>query len=441
MADERLYELIRSLDLVARPDPQFAARTFAILEPLVRDARRRDASRLGRLRSRLAAASMALRPAPSTAPLAAPMGALMVPTWVIVLLTVALLSLLVAGIGWVASQTPAPFMFLDADQLRSLHGPGYGDDSRSSDGKWYAVISDAGLSIAPAIVSATSGTGDVPGSPMRLLVAAPVDVGYINWSPDGTHVAWTGAGPETSNGSVTPAVPSSISVASVTGGEPQTFDVGNGRTIFEWSPDSRWIAAAQTNSCEVAHGLTLIDVANSEKRTVRDARFFLPEFGWSADGRRLAVGRSQACTSPTGPAQIDIVDTASATVLVTLAATGLPLSLSPDGRLLSYLAAGSVDVEAELHVIDTVTGASRRLTMVDGNVPPPQWSLDGRWIVFLRAVPAASGSTPGTDGRSFQIEGLSQTFELWAIQPDGTGERPIDETVDVSVVVDPPPAP
>ena len=82
---------LRRLEIEATPDPAFVARSLAALTVDVRDARRRDASLLGRIRRRIGSVNGALGPDTEA------LRALRIPLLILLLLALLYATLVVAG--------------------------------------------------------------------------------------------------------------------------------------------------------------------------------------------------------------------------------------------------------------------------------------------------------------------------------------------------------
>jgi len=91
---------------------------------------------------------------------------------------------------------------------------------------------------------------------------------------------------------------------------------------------------------------------------------------------------------------------------------------SPDGGQLAYGAYGEGRESSDLWVTDLTTGATRRLTDDDGDSNDPQWSADGRSLVYSVSAPGgkdltvrwldgdATRALPTRDGKQFPTDWL-----------------------------------
>ena len=139
---------------------------------------------------------------------------------------------------------------------------------------------------------------------------------------------------------------------------------------------------------------------------------------FSPNGRQLAFQRSPLGEKgddkePSGTFEIYLSDPAGNTErrMTHLGIAAWP-AWSPDGRRLVFGAARTDKDKFCLHLLDTTSGNVTAIT--DGHTEDwvPSWSPDGKWIVFGRAPEAA------------RVD-----FNLWRIQPDGTGVQQLTDTL------------
>ena len=152
---------------------------------------------------------------------------------------------------------------------------------------------------------------------------------------------------------------------------------------------------------------------------------------WSPDGTRLAFTRSSSTATSDSGWRIDVyVVDLDGTNLRRLTSSGAAYgpTWSADGRRIAYLEvvgrAGSSESH-RLHVVNadgsgdhTLLAASRATWAPGGHalIWPPTWSPDGRRIAFSRATRYRATDPPWT------------AFEIYVINPDGTGLRRLTRT-------------
>jgi Tol biopolymer transport system component len=168
---------------------------------------------------------------------------------------------------------------------------------------------------------------------MRRLTQDPANDSSPVWSPDGSRIAWL-----RSDGGET-----AIFVGEVSGGvRGKVADVypvlveALGRHL-DWSPDGRFIAAADRASAEFPFHIVLIGSSDGSKR--------------------------EATQPPDG-----IIGDMSP-------------AFSPDGKRLAFLRAIASGI-SEVYVGPAEGGEARRLTFDNRNVESLAWTPDGRFIVF-----------------------------------------------------------
>ena len=205
-----------------------------------------------------------------------------------------------------------------------------------------------------------------------------------------------------------------------------------------WSPDGRTLALTDLIS-PTAQTLFTMDADGGNRRRLPiaaggkwDVSNYAP--AWSPDGTRLAFTRSTLKTSTDANWRIDVyVIDVDGTNLRRLTSSGAAYgpTWSPDGRRIAYLEvvrrADGSDSSHRLHVVNadgsgdhTLLAASRATSAPGGHalIWPPTWSPDGRRIAFSRATRTRATDPPWT------------AFEIYVINPDGTGLRRLTRTTD-----------
>jgi Tol biopolymer transport system component len=217
-----------------------------------------------------------------------------------------------------------------------------------------------------------------------------------------------------------------------------------------WSPDGKRLAYVQGTR------IVVVDAQTDARKSIVFDRLVSPDPpAWSPNGRRIAF---TALTSPEGHASVSLVASTGSTVR-TLATTPWGTGddqrgpvWSPDGKLLAFClqgplrgrpggirASGNLDL-----AVVTMAGIRKRLTSAAGNEFGPQWSPDGRSILYstdsaLRLVPRTGGSSRAITrlasvwGASWSPDGKLIAFtgsrpgesraHLYVVRPDGGGLR------------------
>ncbi len=145
-----------------------------------------------------------------------------------------------------------------------------------------AFATDGGR-LATKLYWFTPGTRDITKFPTRIPLAA-----YVDWSPDGSTIAWDGA-PGSANRGVTSALSAPYNLYLM---EP---DGSNLRPIvtsyhnpagLAWSPDGRWLVLI-ANFDGHTDAAWLIDPQTGSRRMLAAGDFQWP--AWSPDGSQLAL--------------------------------------------------------------------------------------------------------------------------------------------------------
>lgn len=385
MNDQQMDRLIGRLDVTATPNSEWVTTSLAHLLPSVRQARRRDASRLGRA-ERMLAALWRLQS-----------GSGLHKTMLRVAVALLLAGMLGAYlVGTSNRETPggptgllviATNGGLEAIDIRDTSmtellppASGVSAVSRSPDGRLLAfrVRDDSGDHYE---VMATDGGG-------RRRVATDLIVEgescHDVWSPDSRLLV---AGVDVVGGSKGRIVVIDIASGEARFVTPQTERAG----CPIWSPDGRWIAYTTDLVLERVRA----DGTGAERLTT-DAG---GATSWSDDGwiywdnPDRGVNRTQVSTGE------------SETVFDPRFGSGHAPALSPDGTQLAVMYFVQSRQFWDLYVSAPDGSNAHRLAsdvlIFDG------WSTDGQFLLFVWAPPPDSGDTGG----------------LVALKPDGSGRR------------------
>lgn len=246
---------------------------------------------------------------------------------------------LAAAFGLAAAALPA-----SADVARDRDGV------FSPDGRDVAFIR---LGDTPSIVVLDARSGK------QRILARGVEAGSLAWSPDGTALAY--------------AMDGHIwRVDLATGLFTQlTRDATFGDVKPAWSPDGSSIAFQRFERCFRCTGIYVMRSDGSALHEILQANAWRPR--WSPDGLRLAVSDAALPTSVNGTIEV--------TYVLAFNLSGEPLTTgsasyvtwSPHGTYLAY-----TDNSAALDIVNTLTGARRRLNRYAGT--NPSWAPDGRVI-------------------------------------------------------------
>jgi Tol biopolymer transport system component len=356
-SDLRVDDLLRRLDIPARPDESYASASLGELLPLVRRARSADASAIGRVRRDL---GVLLRPRAWGAwPRRTALGG------VLILIALILAALLIVVVGS-RRHLPPPFGLAANGQIAFVR------DGKlvleNPDGSVIVTVQPqtTSLQAAPAYsrdgtkivymnaVSSTQSSGstdrfdvvvaDADGS-HPVVVAHDVVAGAPIWSPDGRWLVWSGSDDH-------------AFVASADGsGVTDIGKIGAGAWTPSWAPDSQHLAVAAADGI-----LWLVNRDGTGARRLSRGQYDeVGEKGWSADwspdGSKLLFGGLVA-----GVQSLYLVglDGAPERLVSTEAWNGV---WSPDGSMIAYVRRGIPD--ATKLVIADANG--RQIRVLDGD--------------------------------------------------------------------------
>ena len=232
---------LRRLEIDATPDPAFVARSLAAITVDVRDARRRDASFLGRLRRRIGSLNAAVGPDTDA------LRALRLPLLVLLLLALLYAALVVAG------------SLLRPPSISGGNGP------------------------AVAVVEDTLSAIDMTDGTRRDLLPPGTEAAGVSRSTDGTLVSfWTEGG-------------SRLEVIRIDGTDQRqlatAMTVKGARCFDVWSADSRELAAEVLDAG--IQRILVVNVATGDARFVTEPSLAAGCPLWSPDGRSLALAYSR----------------------------------------------------------------------------------------------------------------------------------------------------
>jgi TolB protein len=222
------------------------------------------------------------------------------------------------------------------------------------------------LALAPFQGNASMWVADSVGGNQRQLTPEGLESAF-QWSPDGKEIAYVSRRTGTGDIWVTP----------VAGGAPRqlTRDIRNDLSPV-WSPDGKWIAFVSQRGRQT--DLWVVPAAGgAEIRVTDDA---------AEEGNIQWVGKSEVLAYHTGIAgqaiwTISVEDGKERRLTADSLRVVNPFP-SPDGKEVVYqvLRGGGV---SDLQVMPMAGGAARTLVEGTWNNFGPNWSPDGKFIVFL----------------------------------------------------------
>ena len=216
----------------------------------------------------------------------------------------------------------------------------------------------------------------------------------IAWSPDGTQLVFGAVQFEPDSTGKLKAVSARIYSMSAEGGNPKPITPLDLRAQFpSWSADGRRIVfhGGRGFGDNKALEIYIMNADGGELRqlTSNTTADFRPD--WSPDGRRIAYVSTRS-----GSSQIHIMNAdGSDDVQITTGAARVNNQApdwSPDGTRIVFVS--SRDGNAEIYAMNADGSALTRLTDNPAEDVDPEWSADGKQIVFDRDVAVAEKKVP-----------------------------------------------
>lgn len=230
---------------------------------------------------------------------------------------------------------------------------------------------------------------------------AVADAVQASWSPNQQRIAYWG---------VNQGARRDIWTVGVSGGEPvQVTDDPYVDWNPVWSPDGNFLYFISNRKGVMGLWRVAIDQSsgkvNSEPESVPTPSSETQHISFSSDGRRLAyvqASHTQIIEKlDFDPATEKIIG--GATVINSSGEITAP-SISPDGQV---LACQSVGIQPDIVSLKLGSSALNQLTSDDTNEMVPAWSPDGRRIAYY--------------------SNKNGSYEIWTINPDGSGPQQITE--------------
>lgn len=293
----------------------------------------------------------------------------------------------------------------------------------------------------------------------RPLVSLP-DTATPAFSLDGNSVAFFHERSE--------AAGSGIYVTAVGSDQARQLTSSDNDCCPAWSPDSRWIAFSRQHDHEYSIYLVPADGGNEQKDIAEKASathlaaFTLPpaslserkldtanviprrgEIAWSPDGKSIAFA------GPSGLYLLALENSA-----VHRITTPPPVvedwgpSFSPDGKSVMFVRNRQIGVPDEIWIVPVTGGEGVRLLSERGRIAsPPQWSFDGRSVIFSSnrtghpglwralldapdtAVQISEAGSPAWDpavsrrGYRLAYERLLRSLSIWQMEISESGEK------------------
>ena len=228
------------------------------------------------------------------------------------------------------------------------------------------------------------------------------DAVQASWSPDGTRIAYW---------AIDDAAQRDIWTVTVTGGPPVQITADASIDLNPvWSPDGEHLYFISNRKGVMSLWRIAIDKASgkaaSDPESVPTPASETQHITFSSDGRSLAyvgTSRAQNIKKLNFDSANGRVTTAKPEVINSSGEVAFP-SISPDGQV---LACQSVGARRDIFALKLAGPVLNQLTDDDSNELTPTWSPDGRRIAYY--------------------SNKSGAYQIWMINPDGSGAQQVTE--------------
>lgn len=182
---------------------------------------------------------------------------------------------------------------------------------------------------------------------------------------------------------------------------------------IEWSPDGSRIAYTEFNGITSEYGVSVLDVATGQSAALTSGEGVPGTPSWSPDGSAVAYSVQDVLGTVSSVYLLDAAEGGPpARVETNEDLLYYDPEWSPDGSTL--LVAGQSDTETQLYKIDPAGGATEKFTSSDVYKRRPRYAPDGALIAYTGSV------IPKTASRAIMV--LHQ-FGIFLLDANGGNER------------------